>query len=165
MKREIIICDIKAVTHYKDLDFEGKSDSQLFAMRCRILADMDRYYREIVKYFKEHPEARTMSDEDLKLLNYNELSDLRNKLGLGRKKVTKTEPNLDTAKKGRKSVAKKSVKDLSLDIIKAQDEYERQETLLYMKEIIEMGYGDYTREELFKIGIIPLDMDEGHLKK
>jgi hypothetical protein len=28
-----------------------------------------------------------------------------------------------------------------------------------------MGYGDYTREELMDMGIIPLDMEEDHLKK
>ena len=165
MDRELIICDIKAITNYSDKDFDKKSTEQLFAMRSRIISAMSMYYREIVTFFKEHPDKRTMSDQDLKLLNYNALSDLRNKLGLSKRKVKKTEEGTEVAKKARKAVKGKTTKQLSLDVMISNDVSDTHECMLYMDEIIQMGYGDYTRDELMKIGIIPLDMKKSHLKK
>lgn len=163
--KEEVICDIKAVTHYTDEDFEGKTYKQLCAMRARIFTAIDMYYKEIVRYFREHPEERTMSNQDLKLLNYNELADLRRKLGLARKRVTKVSEDSELVKKARELVARKEVRELARDIIVSEDQYETQECFLYAEEIRELGYADYTRNQLLRMGIIPLDIEESHLKK
>ncbi len=164
MNRDAIIRDIKAVTFYDDKVFIGKTDNQLYAMRCRIFTDMDRYYREIYKYFHEHPEERIMDDQDLKQLNYNELADLRKRLGLGKKKVKSSVNASDVASKAKKVVHDMEPKQLTLDIIFAQDAYEEREMFLYREEIEQMGYEDYSEEDLRKMGIIPLEK-ENHLKK
>ena len=163
--KEEVICDIKAVTHYTDKDFEGKTYNQLCAMRSRIFTAIDMYYKEILRYFREHPEERTMSNQDLKLLNYNELADLRRELGLARKRVTKVSEAPETAKKAREVVARKEVRELARDIIVSEDQYETQECFLYAEEIREMGYADYTKDQLLRMGIIPLEVEESHLKK
>jgi hypothetical protein len=163
--KEEVICDIKAVTHYTDEDFEGKTYKQLCAMRARIFTAIDMYYKEIVRYFREHPEERTMSNQDLKLLNYNELADLRRELGLARKRVTKVSEDSELVKKARELVARKEVRELARDIIVSEDQYETQECFLYAEEIRELGYADYTRNQLLRMGIIPLDIEESHLKK
>ena len=165
MDRDLIICDIKAVTYYTDKDFEKKTDKQLYAMKCRIFTDIARFRTEIINYFLEHPEERLMSDQDVKTLNYNDLASLRKELGLAKKKVKSTVEAPELAAKARKSVKSKDVRQLTIDVIQSQDNYETQECLLYMDEIIQMGYGDYSREELMNMGIIPLDMEEDHLKK
>ena len=165
MDRDLIICDIKAVTYYTDKDFEKMTDKQLYAMKCRIFTDITRFRKEIIQYFIDHPEERVMSNQDVNTLNYNDLASLRKELGLAKKKVKSTTEAPELASKARKKVKETDTRQLSLTVIKAQDEYERQECLLYMDEIIQMGYGDYSREELMNMGIIPLDMEEDHLKK
>jgi hypothetical protein len=134
-------------------------------MRARIFTAIDMYYKEIFRYFREHPEERTMSNQDLKLLNYNELADLRRKLGLARKRVTKVSEDSELVKKARELVARKEVRELARDIIVSEDQYETQECFLYAEEIRELGYADYTRNQLLRMGIIPLDIEESHLKK
>lgn len=166
MSRQQIIADIKAMTNYGDDDFRNLSEYQLLAMRTRISDAIDRYRKEIITFYKEHPELGFVPKEDIYSLNYNDLANYRRELGLTKKKVKKTLDAPHVAKKARESIHSRSTRDVARDIIVSEEQYEQLEMFRYMSEIREMGYGDYSREELARIGIIPLDMEEeSHLKK
>lgn len=165
MNRNQIIADIKAMTSYGDKVFVSESDNQLLAMRSRIHSAIIRYRQEIEEYYESHPSEIPISKEELYSLNYNELADLRKRLNIGKKKVTSSVPAGDIASKARDVLRSKSTSEVARDIIVSQEQYE-QEMFLTRDEIQQMGYEDYSRDELMQLGIFPLDYEEeSHLKK
>lgn len=82
-------------TYDVNLLFSTKSIYQIASMCKNIKAAMKKYPQEIIEYLNLHPEvSMSLEDSDIYTMTYNELVNLRKKLGIksSRKKVIKSEP-------------------------------------------------------------------------
>lgn len=144
----------------------------LYKIAHRISRCMATYPEEIYGYLKSHPEKEQCDLQELKNMRYKELSELRQSLGIRKKrskkakKVTRVEPvEQTTLEQAKQSLLTESVattaKKICLSNLQDDIEEEMEETFLSADEI-ETMYGEDlpSIETLMSQGIIPLDKCE-----
>jgi hypothetical protein len=141
-----------------------KNHAQLFSMYKRTKERMYEYPKEIIAYYKNHPEIYVRpSDEEIRKMKYEELSQLRKELGISKrssKKVTSTIEAKSTADKAREVLRQESTTKVAAQIIISNMTYEREhdfehEEFLTPDEIATMfPEEDYTPDELADRNII-----------
>lgn len=152
-----------------------KNHAQLFSMYKRTKERMYEYPREIIAYYNSHPEIYVRpTDEEIKAMDYEELSKLRKELGVRKKttkKVTKTTEATSLAEKARATLSEQPTSKIAAQIIITnmnQEEYEYEhEQFLTPEEISIMYPGEeLTEAELKAKGIIVtpcLGAEETHI--
>ena len=141
-----------------------KNHAQLFSMYNRTRERMYEYPKEIIAYYNSHPEIYIRpTDEEIKKMKYEELSELRKELGIRKKttkKVTKTTEAKSTADKAREVLRKETTTKVAAQIIVSNINYEREhefehEEFLTPDEVTIMYPGEeYTPDELASRDII-----------
>lgn len=156
---EFMIDYLLRVTDYTitDINKSARNYGQLCQMYRRISKCMSEYPNEIYNYYLSHNVPPEYTLEELYEMKYQELSDIRKKLGLAKKgkKVMNVEPVKKLAESTQMTIA-----DLLENIEEpekpdAQSEYEPQEQFLTPAEIECMYGSDYSNHELIKMGIRP----------
>ncbi len=149
-------------TYDINLLFQTKSINQIASMCRSIESAMQRYPKEISEYYKSNPSAVPfVSDNVLYSMNYNELVDLRKKLGIkgSRKKVVKQEEASDVAQLNIDFVQSKKTSDLCVSIMQSNAE-NKELQILTSEEIKEMyGGEELSKEDLARRGIVSDDVD------
>ena len=154
MTKDEMISYLKGKTYYTDESLRKIPDYKLYAMYTRIRDSILKYRKELKDYFASHPEV-AISDNILNSLKYNELSDLRKKYKSSRKKVVQVEETYeDMLKTAQELFKEKTTTEVVKDIITSDPE--DKEMFIYEDEIEEMGYVDYSDEELKRKGVIPI---------
>ncbi len=143
-------------TYDVNLLFSTKSIYQIASMCKNIKAAMKKYPQEIIEYLNLHPEVSlSLEDSDIYTMTYNELVNLRKKLGIksSRKKVIKSEPAGIASQLSIDFVESQKTSQLCVSIIQNDEEKDLQ--ILSDDEIKEM-YSDeeLTPEDLAKRGIV-----------
>lgn len=141
-----------------------KNHAQLFSMYKRTKERMYEYPKEIIAYYKAHPEIYVRpTDEEIRRMKYEELSRLRKELGIRKKttkKVTKTTEAKSTADKAREALRKQPTSKVAAQVIISnmahEQEYEQEHEQFLTPEEIEMMYPgeELTPDELADRGIV-----------
>jgi hypothetical protein len=141
-----------------------KNHAQLFSMYKRTKERMYEYPKEIIAYYNSHPEIYVRpTDEEIRKMRYEELSNLRKELGIRKKttkKVTKTVEAKSTADKAREVLRKEPTSKVAAQVIISNMSYEEEhdydhEQFLTPDEIEMMYPGEeLTADELAERGII-----------
>lgn len=164
-EKENIIQYFLKHTYYEEEYLRGiKNHAQLFSMYKRTQERMELYPKEIIKYYKEHPEIYVRpSDDVIRQMKYEELSRLRKELGIKKKsakKVTKTVESKTTADKAREVLKQQPTAALAATVIisnmahEEEHDYEH-EQFLTPEEIAMMYPGEeLNADELAERGII-----------
>ena len=164
-EKENIIQYFLRTTYYDEEYLRGiKNHAQLFSMYKRTQERMDLYPKEIIKYYKDHPEIyERPTDEEIRQMRYEDLSRLRKELGIKKKtakKVTKTTESKTTADKAREALKKKKTSEVAAQVIISNMAHEEEhdydhEQFLTPEEISMMYPGEeLTADELAERGII-----------
>lgn len=158
-QREIEIFLHENTTYDVDLLFRTKSYGQIINMCRNIKKALTNYPKEIISYLNSHPLVPCeYTDEDIFSMNYNELVELRKKLGIKntRKKVVKSEQADKAYQSGQTSIRESSTNQLCFAIMKPSPlDGDRDMQILTDDEISQMYPGeDLTDEDLFARGIV-----------
>lgn len=164
-ERYKIIEYFKANTYYSDEYLNGITNhAQLFSMYKRTQERMSSYPKEIIDYYKKHPEIYVRpTDQEIWNMKYEELSRLRKELGLQKKrgkKVIKSTEATKTAEKARSVLKEQTTAKVAAQVIisnmnhEKEHDYDREQFL--SPEEIAMMYPDteYSADELAEMGII-----------
>lgn len=152
-------------TYYTKEYLEGiKNHAQLFSMYKRTQERMASYPKEIIAYYKEHPEIYVRpTDQEIWKMKYEDLSRLRKELGLQKKrgkKVTKSVEATNTATKARSVLKEQTTAKVAAQVIVSnmahEEEHDYDHEQFLTPEEIAMMYPDseYSADELAKMGII-----------
>lgn len=159
-QREIELFLLENTTYDIDLLFRTKSYGQIINMCRSIQKAMKTYPKEIIDYLRTNPIiACEYSEGAILTMNYNELVELRKKLGIkkSRKKVSKTEPATSTSQKAIDSIKSTPTNQLCIGIMQSNEieaDNDRDLQILSDEEISQMYPGEYlTDEALAKRGI------------
>lgn len=164
-EKENIIAYFLEHTYYSEEYLRGiKNHAQLFSMYNRTKERMHEYPKEIIAYYNNHPEIYVRpSDEEIRSMRYEQLSNLRKELGIRKKtakKVTKTTEAKSTADKARQALREQSTTKVAAQVIVSNMAYEEEhdydhEQFLTPEEIEMMYPGEeLTADELADRGII-----------
>lgn len=163
-EKENIIAYFLRNTYYTEEYLRGiKNHAQLFGMYKRTQERMASYLKEIIEYYKNHPEIyERPSDDVIRQMKYEELSRLRKELGIRKtaKKVTKTTEAKSTADKARKALKEQPTTKVAAQVIITNMAYEEEhdydhEQFLTPEEISMMyPEEELTADELAERGII-----------
>lgn len=164
-ERSNIIAYFLAHTYYDEAYLRGiKNHAQLFSMYKRTQERMALYPKEIIDHYNKHPEIYVRpTDEEIRKMKYEELSNLRKELGIKKKtakKVKKTTEAKTTADKARQALKEQSTAKVAAQVIitnmaiEEEHDYDH-EQFLTLDEISMMYPGEeYTADELAERGII-----------
>lgn len=128
-----------------------KNHAQLFSMYKRTKERMYEYPKEIIAFYKEHPEIYVRpTDDEIRKMKYEQLSDLRKELGIRKKtskKVTKTVEDKSTAEAAREALKQQPTSKIAAQVIINNMKYEEEheydhEQFLTPKEIEMMFPGE-----------------------
>lgn len=150
-------------TYDINLLFKTKSINQIASMCRSIESAMQRYPREISEYYKANPNIEPfVPDSVLQSMNYNELVDLRKKLGIKntKKKVVRQEEATDVAQLSIDFIQSEQANHLCVSIMQSNSENEDLQ-ILTSEEIREMyGGEELSKEDLARRGIVSDKVDE-----
>ncbi len=151
---------LRSVTSYSENYLRSISDDQLFMMYRRVKRAMQTYPQEIKDYLLRHPECLDLVKlVNIEYLNYNELVELCQKLGIKHTKsrVVSSEPAPAQATLAKSIIKRTKTSDLAMAVIQqTQDESVQQdhEQILTPDEIALMYGEDIRPEELAQLGIV-----------
>lgn len=152
-------------TYYTEEYLEGiKNHAQLFSMYKRTQERMASYPKEIIEYYKNHPEIYVRpTDQEIWNMKYEELGRLRRELGIKKKpgkKVTKTTEAAKVAEKARSVIKEQPTTKVAAQVIISnmahEEEHDYDHEQFLTPEEIAMMYPDseYSADELAEMGII-----------
>ncbi len=168
-ERANAIAYLRKYAKYSTRTLEAMDSNQLYNVYKRVEKCMYDYPREIIAHYNSHPGLpRAYSDEEIRRMNYQELKELRNSLGLNKrgKKVKSSTPAPSTAAKAREVLKGKTTAQVAAEAILSNMEAEEyvQESFITREELEEMYPGhEYSDQELAERGIhiLPTFGEEG----
>ena len=168
-ERANTIAYLRKHAKYSTETLEAMDSNQLYNVFKRVEECMYNYPREIIAHYNSHPGLpRTYSDEEIRHMNYQELKELRNSLGLNKrgKRVKSSTAAPTTAAQAREVLKGKTPAQVAAEAILSNMKSEEhvQESFITREELEEMYPGnEYSDRELAERGIhiLPAFGEEG----